>query len=240
MNKLAKCLQPALRTLALRLGLMGWRHYLAYALPFSPLLTDLVETGRFPHTPRDWTSEIVVGYLIALLVRRIGKDLRQAQQVAHTDALTGLGNRRAFNQALEDETVRSQRLAQSLCLVYIDLNKFKAINDCYGHAAGDQVLLCLGEVIGKVIRRHVDLGFRLGGDEFALLLPGSTLGEAQAVVARIRERCLHAAPGAPGQQLALSAGVCQLREHEPAWDFVRRADAAMYAEKKLASLAALR
>lgn len=234
MNKLPTLKRWKLGPLAARARAVRWRYYLSFVLPFTPFLTDLFETGQLPHLPRQWTSEIVVGYLIALLVHRIGRDVRDADLVARTDALTGLGNRRAFNQALEDESVRSERLAQKLCLVYIDLNKFKAINDCYGHAAGDQVLLQVGQVIGKVIRRHVDLGFRLGGDEFALLLPGSTLEEAQAVVDRIRERSLHVGPGAPLQQLELSVGVCQLRAHESALEFVQRADVAMYSDKKQA------
>jgi diguanylate cyclase (GGDEF)-like protein len=209
-----------------------WSHLLAYALPLTPFLTDLDETGHLPGTLREWTTEIIVGMLIAVLVRRIHKDYLRAQSVAHTDALTGLGNRRAFEKALEDEAVRSVRLAQTLCLVYIDLNKFKAINDRYGHAAGDQVLLQVGTLISKVIRSHVDLGFRLGGDEFAMLLPGSTLAEAEAVVRRIRERCLHVGPGAA---LELSAGACQLRANETVAGFVRRADAAMYADKHAAN-----
>ena len=204
------------------------RHHLAYALPLAPFLTDLIETGQLPPSLRAWTTEIVVGCLIALLVRRIHYDIRLAELVAHTDVLTGLGNRRAFQLALENESVRSVRLGQPLCLVYIDLNKFKAINDRHGHAVGDQVLAQLGAVIGTVIRSHVDLGFRLGGDEFAMLLPGSTLDEAAAVVERIRARCTHLGPAAP---LRISAGVCQLQAREGVEDLVRRADAAMYADK---------
>ncbi len=205
------------------------RHHLAYVLPLAPFVTDLIESGQMPQSPRAWTTEIVVGCLIALLVRRIRHDIRLAELVAHTDALTGLGNRRAFEQALEDEAVRSARLAQTLCLVYIDLDNFKNINDRYGHAAGDQVLAQAGAVIVKVIRSHVDLGFRLGGDEFAMLLPGSTLDEAVAVVQRIRVRCGRIGPAQP---LEISAGACQLQAQESADDFVRRADAAMYAEKQ--------
>lgn len=210
-----------------------WSHYLLYALPVVPFLTDLAETGRVPGTAREWTTETAVGLLIALLVHRIRKDFIHAQAVARTDALTGLGNRRAFDQALLDESIRSERQGQTLCLVYLDVNKFKAINDTYGHAAGDQVLRQVGMVIGKVIRRHVDLGFRLGGDEFAMLLPGSTLDEAAAVTGRIRERCRHAGPGAV---LQVSVGICQLEAQETLSRFVRRADKAMYAEKRAQAL----
>jgi diguanylate cyclase (GGDEF)-like protein len=210
-----------------------WSHYLLYALPVVPFLTDLDETGRIPATAREWTTETAVGLLIALLVRRIRKDFILAQTAARTDALTGLGNRRAFDQALLDESIRSERLGQTLCLVYLDVNKFKAINDNSGHAAGDQVLRYVGMVIGKVIRRHVDHGFRLGGDEFALLLPGSTLDEAAAVAGRIREGCRHAGPDVV---LQVSVGICQLEAHETPSRFVRRADKAMYAEKQAQAL----
>jgi len=215
-----------------RLEAAQWPYYLAYLLPFTPFLTDLDETGHFPLSAREWTTEVVLGLLIFLLVRRIHHDYLHAHAVARTDALTGLGNRRAFELALEDEMVRSVRQGQPLCLVYIDLDKFKAINDCYGHAAGDQVLQAVAGVIAKVIRSHVDMGFRLGGDEFALLLPGSTLEEAMAVLARIRERCSHVGRG---PALQISVGACQLLADETLAGFVKRADAAMYAEKNAAA-----
>lgn len=214
-----------------RFEVAHWPHYLAYALPLVPFLTDLVETGRWPANAREWTTEIAVGALIALLVRRIRRDFLSSQSVARTDALTGLGNRRAFDQALEDETVRSERLSQTLCLVYIDVDKFKAINDCHGHAVGDLVLQQVGVAIVKAIRRHVDLGFRIGGDEFAMLLPGSTQAEATAVVGRIREHCRHIAAADHALALTVSAGISQKEAHEPVGRFVRRADAAMYAQK---------
>src|SRR4051812_23366406 len=124
MNRLLEVLAH-LRALRARFSASPWPYYLSYLLPLAPFLTDLDETGRLPSTPREWITETVVGLLIALLVMRIRRVFLAAQSVARTDALTGLGNRRAFDQALEDESVRSERLAQTLCLVYIDLDKFK-------------------------------------------------------------------------------------------------------------------
>jgi diguanylate cyclase (GGDEF)-like protein len=196
-----------------------------------PMLTDVIETGRLPRAPREWVTEIVAGAVIALLVRKVRQAHVAALSLARMDGLTGLWNRRAFEEAIEDDCARARRLQQPLTLVYIDLDCFKQINDGAGHHVGDRVLRQLAEAVRSAVRSHVDRGFRLGGDEFALLLPGSSATEAEAVLARIRQRCAELDPVWIAGPVAISAGIVEFEGQEDAEDFTRRADAEMYRNK---------
>lgn len=148
-----------------------------YLLVSLPLLTELVEAGQWPVWPRGWLTEIVAAGIIALLVRRVRVEHLSALAQARTDALTSLLNRRAFEQAVEDDCARARRSGQALSLVFIDLDSFKLINDRLGHDVGDRVLQQLATAIRASVRARVDRGFRLGGDEFAVLLPGSSAAQ---------------------------------------------------------------
>ncbi len=203
-----------------------------YVLMVVPVLTDLVETGRLPVTPREWLTELVLGTLIALLVRKVRQEHMAVLALARSDALTGLSNRRSFAEAIEDECVRATRTRQPLSLVYIDLDNFKQINDGAGHDAGDRVLQQLGAAISHAIRMRIDGGFRIGGDEFAVLLPGTPAGQADGVVTRIRAHCAEADPLWVGGPLGISAGIVELAAGETADAFVHRADEAMYRHKQ--------
>lgn len=203
-----------------------------YLLVPLPTVTDIIETGRLPVTPREWVTEIAVGIVIAALVYRVRQQHAAALGLARRDALTGLGNRRAFDDVLHDECARARRLRLPLCLVCIDLDHFKLVNDRAGHDAGDRVLRQLAEAIGRVVRAGVDRGFRLGGDEFAVLLPSTRLTQADAVLERIKAQCADCDALWRDGPLGLSAGVVEFDGQESSIDFVIRADAAMYDIKR--------
>ena len=213
-----------------RLEKMGLRWL--YALVVIPVLTDLIEIGALPASPRGWVTEVVAGLVIAALVRRVRKEHLALLALARSDGLTGLLNRRAFEEAIEDECARVRRSRQPLSLVCIDVDNFKQVNDRDGHERGDQLLRQLAAAIGNAARARVDRGFRVGGDEFALLLPGSTAAQSEAVVTRIREHCARTDPAWIGAALGLSAGSVEFDGQETAHAFVRRADAAMYRDKR--------
>ena len=107
-----------------------------YLLTLTPALTDLVENGRLPRMPREWITEIIVGMVIAWLVHKVRLEHFAVFTQARHDELTGLWNRRAFEETLQDDCVRARRSGQPLSLVYIDLDNFKHLNDLAGHGTG--------------------------------------------------------------------------------------------------------
>ncbi len=132
----------------------------------------------------------VVGRYIAgaVEVSQLHDALRTA---AATDSLTGIANRRAFMDRLEQEVARSRRTPRPVTIVLLDLDGFKQINDTDGHHAGDDVLVAVARALTRH-RRASDLAARYGGDEFALLLPETDRDEATAVVTRLTEAMIGA------------------------------------------------
>src|SRR6202451_1194678 len=113
------------------------------------------------------------------------EDFKKLQINAATDALTGLYNRRLFNEYCDKELNRAKRYAHSLAVVILDLHKLKEVNDRYGHLQGDQVLRLAGATLRGTLRAS-DFAFRIGGDEFALLLPQTDLEQATILSRRVR------------------------------------------------------
>ena len=145
-----------------------------------------------------------------------------------SDPLTGLGNRRAYDQHLAVESARVDRYGQDLSLVLLDLDRFKQVNDTFGHPRGDEVLAEVGRLLIEVVRRP-DLAFRLGGDEFALVLPETPLVHAGAVAGRLsgaveRSRVI-------AGEVTVSAGVAQAVTRDPL-RLHEAADAALYEAKE--------
>ena len=112
-------------------------------------------------------------------------ELKKLQSNASTDALTGLYNRRLFEEYCEKELNRARRYGQHLALVILDLHRFKEVNDRYGHQRGDQALQLAAVTLRKTIRAS-DFAFRIGGDEFALLLPQGDPEQAMTLCRRLR------------------------------------------------------
>ncbi len=108
------------------------------------------------------------------------------RKLSITDGLTGLANRRAFDEAIELEWRRAVRAGTPIALIMIDIDNFKKLNDTYGHPAGDECLRIIGKVLKNMIRRAGDLAARYGGDEFVLLLPATNVSESQKIAEEIR------------------------------------------------------
>jgi diguanylate cyclase (GGDEF)-like protein len=155
---------------------------------------------------------------------------REARQLADLDALTGLHNRRFFHETLARECARAHRYERKLALIVFDVDDFKEVNDRIGHLAGDAVLAEAAERVRDVVRT-ADISCRVGGDEFAVILPESTLNDAD----QLYRRMLHAVSSRPvGQagKLYLSAGVAELRPEDDPVSFFQRADEALYRAKQ--------
>jgi diguanylate cyclase (GGDEF)-like protein len=108
------------------------------------------------------------------------------RQLATTDALTGIANRRSFMEKLADEFARFQRFSNPVAVLMLDIDHFKRVNDTWGHAVGDKVLHDFAAICQQVVRK-VDVVGRLGGEEFAVLLPGCGMAGALALAERMRE-----------------------------------------------------
>ena len=154
----------------------------------------VVAAFRSPAVPSVYLKGVIGGMLLLILlvlvrqflVLRENVELHvQAAQAAFTDALTGLYNRRHFDRLLELEIKRAERFGHPLAVLLVDMDELKGINDSLGHAAGDEALRSLAEIL-RMQLRAVDLVARLGGDEFAALLPETTPASAGAAVARVQ------------------------------------------------------
>jgi diguanylate cyclase (GGDEF)-like protein len=158
------------------------------------------------------------------------KRFREARQLADLDALTGLHNRRYFHETLGREVARAHRYSRQLALIVLDLDDFKAINDRIGHLAGDAVIAESAERVRDVVR-SADIACRVGGDEFAVIMPESTLADADQLYRRL-QATVSARPIGQAGRLSFSAGVAELKPEDDPTTFFERADEALYVAKE--------
>lgn len=173
--------------------------------------------------------------LIALLLLTFASLDRVIEQLSHlsnTDSLTGLANHRRFTEMLGTEVARQRRTGLPLCLVVIDADHFKQVNDAHGHLAGDRVLRTLGKLMMASVRSPIDLACRLGGEEFALILPDTTLDQALQVCERLRDQLAtqHFQEGSSTFEVTVSMGVVQ-GQGQSVDTLLRLADEQLYRAK---------
>jgi diguanylate cyclase (GGDEF)-like protein len=159
------------------------------------------------------------------------------RKLAFRDALTGLANRRYFDEALRVELRRAQRAAAPLALAICDLDFFKRINDRYGHQTGDHVLRVVGETVQRHCHRGADFAARVGGEELALLFPETGGLDGVDMAERLRSHvnalAIRRADGSP-IHVTVSIGVTALDPGSPgdAERLLRAADSALYLAKR--------
>ncbi len=166
-------------------------------------------------------------------VERLQTELSQASEMVRIDPLTGTLNRKGMEEALEREVARFLRQQSALCLVMLDIDNFKKLNDTRGHEAGDAALVHLANVIRETIRPQ-DTVARYGGEEFVLLLPETPLEESVTAVTRLQRELTRKFFMHNNEKVLItfSAGVAELAAGEPAMDALKRADQAMYLAKR--------
>lgn len=159
--------------------------------------------------------------------------IEQLERMALTDALTGMPNRRAFFEALEREAALVKRHRHASSIAILDVDRFKMINDQYGHRAGDRVLQFLSLLMTETFRR-ADIVGRIGGEEFGIVFPGSTPEQAAQVVERALQNVVKMPVEISDDEtisVAFSAGVVELDPGYTTNEAMRRADEAMYVAK---------
>jgi diguanylate cyclase (GGDEF)-like protein len=159
---------------------------------------------------------------------RMAAERAQFEALAHEDPLTGLPNKRAFDDRLDAELRRAAREYYPVALVALDLDRFKQINDTWGHPVGDEALVRLAQHIEAELRAG-DICGRVGGDEFVVALVRADAHSAERVLGRLRRALEGVTVGPAGERLAFSAGIAEFPRHAPDRDqLLRCADSALY------------
>ena len=169
---------------------------------------------------------------------RLINQMREIEGLSRTDQLTGIANRRMFDQQIENEWRRSVRYQTPLSLLMIDVDKFKNYNDTYGHQQGDAVLQVVAGALTRTLKRPADLAARWGGEEFAVLLPVTDAKGAAVIAESIRNSIESAEMQCPDgtiTKVTVSIGVnSRTPEKDDIIDeFISKADAALYTAKEM-------
>ncbi|MBK1720840.1 GGDEF domain-containing protein [Thiocystis violacea] len=222
---------PVSLPIILRLIAEGDRVSLTMAVLFLIFMVAmLVSSSQFSHILRE-SIELRLKLLSSI------EEKQQQAMLARIDSLTGIANRRLFEEALANEWKRAARTRTPLSMAIADIDYFKRYNDHLGHPGGDQCLRKVAESMATAARRPGDLAARIGGEEFAFILPNTQLSDAAAIAERIREdieslRIPH--PTSPTSDcITVSLGVAEILPDETTStrDLIKAADAALYEAK---------
>lgn len=192
----------------------------------------VAETSRASGLNRSLQTRLAAS---AAQVRKLRLSLADVKKDATTDALTGLINRRGFDDRLRRSMARARTDKQPICLLIADVDRFKTFNDTYGHRSGDLVLRLVARLLDENVKGK-DIAARFGGEEFAIILIGTDEYAGGRVAERIRAALdgKHLMNRGNGQHLrgvTISIGVAELRTDERAASWIERADAALYQAK---------
>lgn len=191
---------------------------------------SLLDLGEMVMT---FAPYLLVGYLTSLLAADLKHAREGLERLSDTDELTGLKNRRAFNNALQAESMKAARYNRSFSILMIDADSLKSVNDRFGHAVGDRLIVSIARVIQESLR-ETDVLARYGGDEFVVILTETPLERAIDVAERIRASVENTSFSDDGERVAstISIGVSSFsQEAEDGTDIMVQADKQLYASK---------
>ena len=170
-----------------------------------------------------------------LQVLQLRNNLERAEEAGMRDVVTLIGNRRYFDTTFAEELERARKTGDNFCLALADLDRFKLVNDRFGHLVGDRILRLFAEILVQNVRGQ-DRVARFGGEEFALMLPGASLEDATTAVERIRKvlESKQWTLGPTGERvgtITASFGLAQMRASETGSDLIKRVDDRLYEAK---------
>jgi diguanylate cyclase (GGDEF)-like protein len=195
----------------------------------APTAAEASELGMSLRSQLAGPHAAAYGELIDALLRR-AHEYDRVRWLAGSDELTGIANRRSFNDALRRELSRTTRDGRPVALLLLDVDGLKAINDGLGHPEGDRALRLVARSTSESVR-HGDLVARIGGDEFAVLLPDTQLPTAQTVARRIGERLAKVRDPRAGLTVRVSIGAAVANSATSRLELLRAADADLYRHK---------
>jgi diguanylate cyclase (GGDEF)-like protein len=215
----------------------SWSNPKVRSLCMAPVrLRNAVQGILVAVGPSDTTYEHAHENLLGIVASQTSVTLERAsyflrqEDHARMDGLTGLFNRRMFQEMLLDEINRVKRYGRPLSLVMIDIDHFKKCNDTFGHPVGDEVIRMVSGTIGSMVRA-TDRAFRYGGEEFAILLPETSSGDGYILCERLR--CAIAEDrSVVGVVITISSGITEVAATDTPESFVKRSDTCLYSAKE--------
>jgi diguanylate cyclase (GGDEF)-like protein len=221
-------------------GLAAWRcgpfpaYYLSVLSAVAYYVSDYLTGYEYGHPLlRAWDCAMLLGFLLVVtaLTLRLRAALDRERLLARADPLTGLANRRTFNERAILEVERARRTARPLSVALFDLDDFKQVNDRLGHATGDELLCAVADVMVNGLRQ-IDLAARLGGDEFAVLLPETDAQGARTCLEDLRKE-LQATMAQHGWSVGCSIGAVTFTTPSATVEvLLHKADELMYEAKR--------
>jgi len=205
--------------------------YFIFLLILFPSITEYLESGHFPDTSRDYITDVVMTLITAVIVVMYLRRNQFIENLSLTDPLTGIGNRRQFDLDMQKAISRTKRTNSGVGLIFFDLDRFKEINDVYGHKAGDNVLIEFADKLTKFSRKGTDSCYRFGGDEFAVIVTDINDKDVDTISNMIDERVEDIVYTDLSYGLSASKGVVFYDREESYQQFLKRADEAMYRAK---------
>ncbi len=183
--------------------------------------------------PNQFTNEdIIFAQALSDMISNIADRLKYMEELnvnASVDSLTGLYNKRVFQERIRQEINRVSRYGRKLSIVIFDLDRFKQWNDTYGHLAGDELLKEVGNIMHSSIRDS-DIAFRFGGDEFVILFPETDAKEALQIVRKLSDKISHFKFDS-GEGITISAGIAEYKNGDSPGSLLERADEMLYRAK---------
>lgn len=202
---------------------------ISYGQPLGLLVLSSREPNFFAHTETQPLESVADIFASAI---QNANYVQRVKQLAYLDGLTGIFNRRYFEIRITEEIERARRFSTDLSVIMVDVDKFKSLNDDFGHLLGDEALRQVSSLLSRQIRK-IDVVCRYGGEEFVILLPQTTSQQAFHVADKLRRAVAEwQFPGVP-RALTISGGVSMFPDHGSTRDeLVQAADAALYAAKQ--------